>query len=137
MAAAPYDAISYVARLSNPAPLIVAAGAATAKLLPPVQKYVVFMKFYSQDANLSPGQPVNGSISGTVTELGAAVARCLVRLYFRPTGALVKTALTSAAGAYTFAGLDPAEAGNFTVVVLDPTGGVSYNAIVLDKLTPV
>jgi len=137
MAAAPYDATSYPTRIYSSAPINVAGGAAVAKMLAPVQRYALFTKFYNQEGSTNPALPNGGTISGGVTEMGVPLLRCTVRLYFRPTGAFIKSTLTDASGAYSFPGLDPAEVGNFCAVVFDPAGGASYNALIFDKLTPV
>lgn len=81
--------------------------------------------------------PTNGKIAGVVLEGATPVPACTVRLYDRPTGALLSSEVTGVYGNFLFSGLDETLTANYFVVAFDPIGGVQYNAIVFDYLTPV
>jgi hypothetical protein len=79
--------------------------------------------------------PTNGTISGTVSEVGTPIPNCVVCIYYRPNGLLIARTKADAAGNFTFTGLDPTlVAGQYFVVALDPDGGVLYNALIFDRI---
>lgn len=78
-----------------------------------------------------------GVLSGVVNDSAVPVPRCMVRLYYRPTGVLIRSAFTDAAGAFVFTALDPTDMQNYFVIAFDPAGGTQYNAIIFDRLTAV
>jgi hypothetical protein len=78
---------------------------------------------------------VSGTISGVVTDGGTPVSRCVVRLYYRATGAYVRSTFTDSSGAFSFTGLDTADTKAFFCIAFDPEGGTQYNAIIFDRLT--
>lgn len=74
-----------------------------------------------------------GVISGLVRALGVIQPHSRVYLYYRKTGALIKTAITDDAGHFVFdCGLNRTTSEYFVVAVTD----LPYNAQVFDKLTP-
>ena len=81
--------------------------------------------------------PTNGKIAGVVLEGATPVPSCTVRLYDRPTGALLSSEVTGVHGNFLFSGLDETLTTNYFVVAFDPDGGTQYNAIVFDRLSPV
>lgn len=81
-------------------------------------------------------QAGTAQIAGTVSQSGVPVPHCMVRLYYRPTGALIASALTSASGSFAFKDLAVSSTKKYLAVAFSPDGGVQYNAIVFDLLTP-
>lgn len=76
-----------------------------------------------------------GSISGSVAESGVGdVANCLVLLYWRESGHLIKRTWTNADGEFVFSKLDTSK--SYTVVAQDPAGGTQYNDLVYALVQP-
>lgn len=76
----------------------------------------------------------NGVIHGTVSIDGVLQEHARVYLYYRPTGALVRSAWTNAAGEFRFAaGMSRGSPDYFVVATTD----LNYNAIAYDKLSAV
>ena len=91
----------------------------TANFTPPTEAYVL---------DVAPA-----SVSGTITEGGAPVART-VRAYNRATGELIsETVSTASDGAYSLVTTAVTEV---FVVAFDDVAGTDYNAVILDKITP-
>lgn len=78
----------------------------------------------------------SGSISGVATISGTPVPRCLMRLYWRPSGQMIAQAFCNGSGAYSFSGLT-ASLAQYYVVGVDPDGGTIYNSLILDRIAPV
>lgn len=134
MAASPYDAATYSPSERTALPLPPPTGAAAVRNTTPISSALP-IKFYGSSG--SPSAPNNGSLSGTVGELGPGLSRCFVRCYYRPTGQLIKTVLTAADGTFNVDGLDPTDTAGYFAVAFDPVGGTQYNALIFDRLTPV
>ncbi len=80
-----------------------------------------------------------GTLSGTVSIGGVATANCLVCLYWRPTGQMIKSTRTSSAGTYSFSGLDLNAVTNnsYFAVAVDPDNlAQQFDSIILDRLIP-
>jgi hypothetical protein len=81
----------------------------------------------------SQGISVSGTISGQVQEEGLPVAGKLVRLYYRPTGALIANAISDATGRYTFRGLEPSA--NVYVITAFNQAPLQYDAVIHDNIS--
>lgn len=112
------------------------AGAVTAVFKVNTEPFYQYVPFWTSPA---PSLSVNtqGVISGVVNENATPVSRCAVRLYYRSTGAFIRSTFTDASGAFSFSGLDPSDIQAYTCVAFDPEGGVQYNAVIFDRLTAV
>lgn len=76
-----------------------------------------------------------GTISGTVDTAGTADYNYTVRLYWRPTGQLLDSALTKTDGSFTFSiPVSKDELSNYQVIAIDQTK--TYNALIYDLITP-
>lgn len=92
--------------------------------------------WWTNDARALIAIPVNGVISGVLEREGAALDGGTISLYYRATGALIRTKTVGPSGAFSFDNLDPGDyyfAVGFDTNVL-PT---AYNAKILDLLQPV
>lgn len=94
--------------------------------------YVVFW-----DGLVSVTKSTVGALSGVVEESAVPLSRCMVRVYYRPSGQLIRSVLTAANGSFTVPGLDPTDTQNYFAIAFDPAGGTQYNAIIFDRLTAV
>jgi hypothetical protein len=94
-----------------------------------------YVVFWDGVASLSTDS--TGSLSGVVEEAATPLSRCMVRVYYRPTGTLIRSAVTEADGSFELPGLNPGDVQNYFVVAFDPAGGTQYNALIFDRLTAV
>jgi len=86
------------------------------------------------DLRLFPTIDRNGTISGTVKVQGVLQNRSRVSLYYRKTGALIRSTYTNAAGEFEFkCGLNRDVADYYAVAITEQP----YNAQVFDKLQPI
>lgn len=90
-------------------------------------------------AMCAPVIDTQGTFTGHVYINGVAQRFARVCLYYRKTGALVSTAITDAAGVFTFNNLDrnALTDNSYFAVALDPNGlGTVYNSAIFDRLIP-
>lgn len=76
-----------------------------------------------------------GTLSGTVTVSGSAVAGANVMVSYRGALSTILNKTTASSGTFSFEQLDKSRSDY--LIVATPPSGYSYNAIVFDKLTPV
>lgn len=112
-----------------------ASGAITARK-EPIKFYALWMPFWVTTPPLINGTG-DATIGGAVTDAGSPVSHCMVRLYYRPTGTLIRSVFTDTSGLFSFTGLNAADTQNYFAVAFDPEGGVQYNAIIFDRLSAV
>jgi hypothetical protein len=99
---------------------------------PSKRTYVVFWDGFSRVSTSTAG-----ALTGVVEESGTPIARAMVRVYHRPSGALIRSVLTESDGSFSLPGLDPTDTQNYFAIAFDPTGGTQYNALIFDRLTAV
>lgn len=104
-----------------------------AKKVPLVNRsYVVYWDGFQKVST-----PTNGALTGYVLDGGSPVSRCMVRVYHRASGALIRSVLTANDGSFSVPGLDPTPSKEYFAVAFDPEGGTQYNAMIFDRLTAV
>lgn len=89
-------------------------------------------------ANVSSSQTrlsidVSGTLSGKVQVESVATPNILVRLHYRPTGAVIQQKYSDASGNWSFEGLE-ASSNDYYVIAIDPDGGTQYNIVVYDRI---
>lgn len=77
-----------------------------------------------------------GIMSGKVQVEGVDTPNVQVRLYYRPTGQMIKETFTNSSGVWTFEGLETGS-NDYYVLATDPTNGSNYNIVVYDKVQAV
>lgn len=78
----------------------------------------------------------DGRIAGVVTDGVNPLAGALARLYYRPTGLLLMSAVSNALGEFEFLGVSTLKAERYYVVVFDKDGAPVLNAQIFDYVTP-
>lgn len=77
-----------------------------------------------------------GSLSGKVQVESIDTPNIQVRLYYRPTGQIIKSTFTNSSGVWTFEGLETGS-DDYYVLAVDPDGGTSYNVVVYDRVEAI
>lgn len=78
---------------------------------------------------------VTGTLSGKVQVEGVDAPYINVRLYYRPTGQMIKQMYTDVNGEWSFDGLETGS-NDYYVLAIDPDGGTQYNVVVYDRVEP-
>jgi hypothetical protein len=94
-----------------------------------------FWKYTASSAITYPDETPYGNITGYTKKDGIAIGNIVVRLYYRPTGTLIRSVRSDASGYFEFSDLAlPKSSSDFYVVALIDE---AYNAEAADKLTPI